>query len=272
MNEDPLLILAARRASGQDDADPAIAAALTAAQQDPALRAWADEQQRTDATLVRKLRQVQPPPGLREAILTGAKVSRHGWWAWFDKPAWRNFRNSELLAVVALVLIFAVALVSRLFVSSPSTWQLAGAIEVAKIESAASSIEHLSGDIGEIRTWLAGKTCPSPASLPPQVRGLPIFGCSRLDWRGQPISIVCFDLGSGKEVHLVTISRTDIPVEPPIGAPEYAELNGYQTASWSEGDVAMMLIGKVPREDLEKLFKTAIAAATGIAQDSPRRG
>lgn len=272
MNEDPRLILAARRASGQDDADPAIAAALAAAQQDPALRAWADEQQQTDDALVRKLRQVQPPPGLREAILAGAKVSRRGWWAWFDQPAWRNFRNSELLAVVALVLMFAVALASRLFVSSPSNWQLAGAIEVAKLESAAGAIEHVAGDIGEIRTWLAGKTCPSPANLPPQMRGLPIHGCSRSNWRGQPMSIVCFDFGSGKEVHLVTISRVDIPAEPPVGAPEYAEVNGYQTASWSEGDVAMMLIGKVSREDLEKLFRHGVAIALPAVQASSQRG
>ena len=33
------------------------------------------------------------------------------------------------------------------------------------------------------------------------------------------------------------------------------------TASWSEGDVAMMLIGKVGRADLEKLFVAATKTA-----------
>ena len=76
------------------------------------------------------------------------------------------------------------------------------------------------------------------------------------------MSIVCFNLGGGREVHLVTVSVENLPAPPPEGEPEYATLNGYMTASWIEGDVAMMLIGKVERADLEKLFvattKTAL--------------
>ncbi len=269
MNGDPRLILSARRPSGQDDADPAIAGALASAENDPALREWIESERQTDAALVQKLRQVQPPPGLREAILAGAKVSRRGWRTWFEKPAWRTFLNSELLAVAALVLIFAVALGSRLFVGTPGTWQLAGAIEVAKIENEQRAIGHFSGDIQDIRMWLAGEACPAPASLPPQVRGLPIHGCSKHKWRGQPMSIICFDLGRGKEVHLVTISRAEIPADPPFGAPEFAEINDYQTASWSEGEFAMMLIGKVPRADLEKLFQPVAAVALRTAHTPP---
>ncbi len=259
MSDETKLLLSARRPGGHDDTDPAIAEALARAKADPALSAWADEQQRTDAALALKLLSVQPPAGLRETILAGGKVSRRGLRAWFEQKVWRNFTNSEMVAAVAVALVLAVAILFSK--NEPHDWQSAGALEVACIESSQRNLDHVVGNMDEIRKWLAGQTCPAPATLPPQVRGLPIFGCAKMDWHGQPMSIVCFDLGGGREVHLVTVSIENLPDAPPQGDPEYATIKGYMTASWSEGDVAMMLIGKVGQEDLEKLF-TATAKTT----------
>lgn len=260
MSDETKLLLSARRPGGHDDADPAIAEALARAKADPALSAWADEQQRTDAALALKLLSVQPPAGLRETILAGGKVSRRGLRAWFEQKVWRNFTNSEMVAAVAVVLVLAVAI---LFSKNEAhDWQSAGALEVARIENSQRELDQVVGNMDQIRKWLAAQTCPSPATLPAQVRDLPIYGCAKMNWRGQPMSIVCFNLGGGREVHLVTVSVENLPAPPPEGEPEYATLNGYMTASWIEGDVAMMLIGKVERADLEKLFvattKTAL--------------
>jgi len=57
----------------------------------------------------------------------------------------------------------------------------------------------------------------------------------------------------------VTIDRKNLPDAPPEGAPTFAEMRGYQTASWSEGSVAMMLIGKVDRAELASLFHSTAA-------------
>lgn len=262
MSDETKLLLSARRPGGHDDTDPAIAEALARAKANPALSAWADEQQRTDAALALKLLSVQPPDGLRDTILAGGKVSRRGWRAWFDQKAWRNFTNSEVIAAAAVALVLAVAIFFGR--NEPRDWQSAGALEVARIENSQRQLDHVVGDISEIRKWLASQTCPAPATLPAQVRGLPIFGCAKMNWREQPMSVVCFDLGGGREVHLVTISLENLPAAPPEGTPEYATINGYMTASWSEGDVAMMLIGKVGRADLEKLFTAAAKAAFQI--------
>ena len=73
-------------------------------------------------------------------------------------------------------------------------------------------------------------------------------------YRGQLISI-----DGLREVHLVTMSRGDLPDAPPEKIPQFATVRGYETASWSEGAVAMMLIGKVQRTELEAIFRPVVA-------------
>jgi hypothetical protein len=115
-------------------------------------------------------------------------------------------------------------------------------------------------DMPAIREWLTAQTCPTPAALPNPVQRLAIFGCAKRSWQGHPLSIVCFAFDGGREVHLVTIDRKHLPKPPPEGVPSFATIQGYQTASWTEGNVAMMLIGKVQRTELEKLFHSAPTA------------
>ena len=80
MSSEVQLYLSARRPDGQDDADPPIADAMAKARADSALGAWMGDQQRVDAAIALKLGNVEPPPGLRETIIAGGKVSRRTWW------------------------------------------------------------------------------------------------------------------------------------------------------------------------------------------------
>lgn len=88
-NEEAKLILAAYRPSGQDATDPLFAEALEQARRDPDLKTWFKAQLAFDTSVAAKLREVQPPPGWREIVLAGARVSRpeSSWgrrcWGWF---------------------------------------------------------------------------------------------------------------------------------------------------------------------------------------------
>lgn len=263
MNPDPRLCLSARRPCGKDDKDPAIQEALSQCDCDPKLAEWAEAERCEAACICAKVKEVPPPAGLRERILSCAQLRRSGWRAWFERKVWRSFRNGELLAVAALVLLFATAITFRPKdpAAAAITWKEAAAVEVAAIERAGSTdpLDHVVSDLPQIRAWLAEQTCPSPATLPPAVRDLKIYGCAKRIWRGQPLSIVCFALEGGREIHLVTIDRKHLPASPPERRPEFAEVRGYQTASWSEGSVAMMLIGKVELAELQKFFGSTAA-------------
>jgi hypothetical protein len=264
MNCDPRLYLSARRPCGKDDADPPIAEALEKASADPKLTEWVHEQKCTDTEICKKLREVQPPPALRERILAGAQVARSPWKTWFGRFVSSRFGVGPFVAIAATILILVAALSVHFGrdVNASEGWQTVAAREVAVIEQNGSTdpLDHVVSDMPAIREWLTAQTCPAPASLPSPVQRLAIYGCAKRSWQGHPLSIVCFAFDGGREVHLVTIDRKHLPSPPPEGAPSFATVQGYQTASWSEGSVAMMLIGKVQRTELEKLFRTTPAA------------
>src|ERR1035438_2132394 len=73
--EEARFILSAYRPNGSDSDLPAFGDALRMAAGDPELGAWFARSRAHDAAVSLKLRQIEPPPGLREAILAGARVS-----------------------------------------------------------------------------------------------------------------------------------------------------------------------------------------------------
>jgi anti-sigma factor RsiW len=101
------------------------------------------------------------------------------------------------------------------------------------------------------------------------VQKFSIFGCAKRHWQGRPLSIVCFAFPGGREVHLVTVDRIHIPNPPPERVPAFGKIGDYQTASWSEGELAMMLIGKIDRTELQRLFTQTAAVTPGLRQRIP---
>ena len=102
-NQEAKFILRAYRSNGVDANDAVFAEALQQAQQDPTLKAWLASQQAMDAVMAAKLKEIIPPAGLREAILTGAKVSS-------SQPSfWRQTRWISLGAAAALLIVTSIA-------------------------------------------------------------------------------------------------------------------------------------------------------------------
>ena len=75
-------ILSAYRPNGRDAGDDRIAAARSLVESDPDLKAWFESEVRQDQVIANKLRQVQPPAGLRDQILTGMSLAEATppWW------------------------------------------------------------------------------------------------------------------------------------------------------------------------------------------------
>ena len=264
------LLLSARRSGGQDDGDADIAEALAFAQGNPALAEWAHGQQRTDAALVAKLRQVQPPQGLRDTILAGAKVSRRSSGSWLQRRVVGNFRMGEMLAAVAILLLIGVALVSQYAgYDKGQGWQAMAVAEVEKIEHGEAMMDHMVGDMPAIRTWLAAQAAPMPGdTTPAALAKLGIYGCSKRTWQGHPMTIVCFKLGPGKDVHLIALANTNL-ADAPGDAPEYSTVAGYTTVSWSEGAMTMMITGKVTKAELARLFEAQVQARLELRKKRP---
>jgi hypothetical protein len=72
-NEEAKIILGAYRPGGEVPADPVFGAAMRQAERDPQLAAWFAHSQGLDAAMRVKLRELAPPPGLKESILAQAR-------------------------------------------------------------------------------------------------------------------------------------------------------------------------------------------------------
>ena len=265
MNEDSRLILSARRPGGEDDHEPEVAAAIAASARDSALADWAERQVAVDRKIATALRTVQPPAGLRDRIIAGARVSRParagGSGSWFERRVFGFLRNSELVAIAAVIALLAVALAYNYFTQTidERPWQTFAVAKAAEIESGTVFIEHEDALFETTVGWLRERACPAPEVLPAGLQGLGIFGCSSVKWNGKPMGIVCFKLGDDKEVHLVSIDARHIPV-PLTGVPAWSEISGYTAAQWEDKGTAYMLIGRVPRAVMEPLVAEKIAA------------
>ena len=89
-NTEAKFILSAYRPDGRDAADETFCAALIQAKTDPALARWFELEQSFDRAMCAKLGEIAPPPGLREAILVGGRVSADPavGRAWWRLPGW----------------------------------------------------------------------------------------------------------------------------------------------------------------------------------------
>lgn len=262
MSSEALLYLSARRPGGHDDADPAIAEALAKTATDPALGAWAADQQRVDTAIALKLAEVEPPADLRATILAGGKVSRRTWWRWLNRRSFGVLRYWEVVAIAAILMVCAVLSAAHFLGSDgAANWQRVAATAIERIESGEQPLGQTIKDVESIRRWLTEQRAPAPGNLPAALVGLRAHGCAIIQAGKEQVSIVCFPLGGGKEIHLVTISRSRLRTPPPEGSPRFETINGFMTAAWSDGGLAMMLLGKVEESDLRNLFAAKTAAA-----------
>ena len=104
MSEEARFLFSAFRPGGQDADDPAFAAAIEAAKNDPELARWLAEQQAFDQAVAGHLRAVEIPADLRARILAGAALSRR-------RSRWTPARIWAVVALLAITAVVCIALV-----------------------------------------------------------------------------------------------------------------------------------------------------------------
>lgn len=245
-NDEAKFILNAYRPNGSDASDATFCAALEQTKQDPALGAWFQWQQSFDRAMTAKLGQVQPPAGLREAILAGVKVSwpdttQRSWW---NQPTW--------VAVAASVgVLFAV--------TAGLLWPTNVAASTGLAEFAMADTMH--GDLhgghgpGEVsmRAMLGQPDRHLGSGLPVDFASLRASGCRTVNFEGHDVIEVCFNR-NGLWFHCYIAQRADFPELANSATPVYHERKGAGVAAWADAAHVYLVASKNGRVALKQLL------------------
>jgi hypothetical protein len=238
-NPEAKFTLGAYRANGQDAGDPAFAEALAQAKQDPALGAWLARAQAHDAAVGAKLREVMPPATLRAAILAGARASTapRPWWR---QPVW-------LAAAAAGVMLLSVAV----WRFTPVRGETMAEFAVNAVRKDIGPHQH-GGEVAGLRTWLGEQHGPLPEVLPAKFAELRSRGCRTLAYKGQDVSLVCFERG-GQEYH-VLVARLDPATDASGPGLRLIDRGDLVAATWADTTHRYVLVGDAGLAALKQLL------------------
>jgi len=236
-------ILCAYRPSGRDAQLPAFGDALRMAGADPALGAWFARARAYDAAVAGKLRRVEPPAGLREAILAGARASgqQRGLgrgWAW----------ASGVAAAAALAFVV-------FSMKTPARPDAGGAPLAAFAISDMTYARH--GGRGEPAGALVaaleakGARMPGPGQI--DFDRLMDTGCRTLSFAGRDVIEVCFSR-DGTLFHFYVARRDGPPGDSAErGASFISEAEG-AAAAWSDRSYDYAVASKAGVDAIRRLL------------------
>lgn len=221
--EEAKFILSAYRPNGSDAGLPAFADALRLAAGDPGLGAWFAHSRDHDRAVAGKLKGIEPPPGLREAILAGARVSdsqrrRGPGFAWI----------AGLAAAAALaVVVFTMKAPAR-----PETG--ASAFAAFAINDMANEKHGGKGEpAGALIAGLEAKGGRIPGADQIDFEKLRDTGCRTLNLAGHDVIEVCFSR-DGAVFHFY-VTRRDGPLGDSVArGPSFITEAAGAAAVWSD--------------------------------------
>lgn len=254
--EEAKLILQCRRPCGRDDNDPAMREAMALISGDAAAMETLRREEELDTLIGERLRGLTPPLDLRRKILAGAKVTpartaKH----WWHRPWW--------IAAAAALLVGTPVAIKFLPDSAPVARTPFAAIigdfrhfTTQKLNTG-PNLEKIP-TIKEIKARLAGRSPSKPVAVPEHLCDCTqgTVGCELFDWKGNEVTLICFNAGKKGVVHLFTMDASVIDAFPATAV--CVPVNGWQTRAWVQDGKLMMLAGgekDATEEDLKNLVE-----------------
>ena len=221
-NQEAKFILRAYRSNGVDANDALFAEALRQAQQDPVLRTWLASEQALDAAIASKLKDITPPAGLREAILTGAKVSSN------RRSFWRQPQWISLGAAAALLITTSIAVWPKR--ASAESRLLT---EFALKDTAGPSHDGHGVEVQALQAMLGNSNLRLREGLAVDFNALRGTGCRTLHVDGREVFEICFNR-NGTWFHLYAVRASSGETLSTSEEIEYRERGRFSCASWSD--------------------------------------
>ena len=235
-------ILSAYRPNARDAGDSQIEAALALVDRDPELKTWFGRELRQDQVIADKLRQIQPPAGLREQILAGMNLvdSSPPWW-----------RRPPMLAIAASIIV-----VFGLFLSwnRPTYDSDFAELRANAVSYAAGfiSLDFFAEHVSELSAWLTEQEAPATEDLAGRLASLSGIGCRTLSWGGKTVSLIC--LKGESTFHIFMIDREDVDDFPVSAEPQFWQMKSRTVAAWQDDERVFLLVTKAPPDAVRMLL------------------
>ncbi|MEZ5275934.1 MAG: hypothetical protein R3F07_06110 [Opitutaceae bacterium] len=235
-------ILSAYRPNGRDAKDDRIAAALSLVEGDPELKAWFESEIRQDQVIAEKLRQVRPPAGLRDQILTGMSLAEAA-------PPW--WRGAPAMAIAASLIVVSGLILSW---NRPAYESEFAELRANALSYSAGfiSLDFFADQVSDLTTWLTDRDAPATTDLIGRLESLPGIGCRTLSWGGKTVSLVC--LQGESTFHVFMIDREDLSDDPALTEPQFWQMKGRTVVSWEDAERVYVLVTKASAEAVRALL------------------
>ncbi len=237
-------ILLLYRAGTADAADTEMAEALALARQDPELGRWFEQHHAFQKAMRAGFRQIEVPAHLKASLLIQKPAQRtfvtpQVWWR---RPVWLTAAAAVLL-VLGLIGAWLKPRVPDRFANFQS--RMVGAAQLAY------RMDLETNDMQQVRQLMASRGAPADYDVPPALEHLRLTGGGRLNWRSNPVAMVCFDRGDKKMLFLFVMKRSAVK-DPPPKTPQLAKVRQMLVASWTLGDNTYVLAGPEEADFLKK--------------------
>lgn len=236
-------ILLLYRPGTRDAEDPQVLEAMELASRDPELAKWFGQQQAFQLAMRAKFREIPAPERAKVELLARQStiVPQPMFW---QRPVW-----------LAAAAIFIVLLGLSTFWLRPSVPDRFSHYRESMVSAAVRTygMDIETNDMAQLRGFLGSKGAPADYDLTGGLASLQLKGGGLLRWRGNPVSMVCFDRGGGATLFLFVMNRSALKDPPPSTTDaQVTQVDGLETASWSNGSHTYVLAGPTEPSFAEK--------------------
>ncbi|MBL9133566.1 MAG: hypothetical protein JNG86_20310 [Verrucomicrobiaceae bacterium] len=210
---------------------------------DAELAAWHEKRTAFDEEVAEAFAKLPVSAGLREKILRSAKT-----------PVKRSMNWITPTAIAAAACVVFGWMLLWPGNSAMAAWESESLAAVARVEYGVMRLDERAESLEAVKKHLSLAECPCPSALPPALAGLRTYGCKRVQIDGHAATIICFEIQSGEEAHLVVLDNTDLCDCPSADGPCFKSAKNWSYASWSHGSHAFMLATTADEAELKKLF------------------
>jgi hypothetical protein len=240
-NEKAKFQLSAYRPSGADAQDAMFHDALEQASRDPELAKWFEEQRNFDTVIIEKLAKIEPPAGLKRAILAGLETQR----------VVRPRRFWPLMALAAILTISGMIIYPRYLQEGSYTRTLPGFRDASlAILKDGPRLDLQTSDVRLTEAYIEEKRGPCASSWPAPFQSLATAGCKIFQWKGQPVSLTCFVLPSGELLHAFVMDKKSLQdQEMPAG---FAQVNGWNLKMERVEGMLMLFVTRASMNEVQR--------------------